>query len=262
VSQEVQKVVNFTVNRFKEAPSQVVVIAPGFDAELRTLVRDRFGFEATMLDRPTPELEAPWYVALGAAFRGDMDRARDININLAPVSSAELFYEEQLLDFIRLWRGIAGGILALFLILFVGAAYLLSSQSKSLGHQLELFTNENQSAKLVTLEKEARRFNELVGTIGGVGVGGKSHAAPVALIEDVAKKNRVDVDSFAIASLENPIELSAQAPDYDTVLRFTEALKARPEIREVNLPLSRITTHENDLVTFFVSFRYTPAPTP
>ncbi len=263
VSQEVQKVSHFSLSRLQEAPEEVVIIAPGFEAELQQFIRDQFGFQTVTLDL------APWMadqsgaIALGASFRGEGDRAADTAVSLAPVGSAELFYQEQLLSFIGLWRVIVGSVLGLFLILFGGSAYLLVTQSKTLAQQLTIFADQDQRQKLQELVVRAEQFNALVGTITAARGTPQRFSVFLERIQSLAAANRIALGSFDLRSADftNPIEIGGQASSLDTVTRFKQVLQNERDFFGVSLPLSQVSTREDGSVVFSISVRFDPTRT-
>jgi hypothetical protein len=262
VAQETQKVINFALSRFQETPEQVLLIAPGFEQELQSFIRDRFGLPVTIPDFKNASLEPAWYVALGSALRGAIDRSADEALTLAPVSSSELFYQEQLIGFISLWRNITGAVLLLFLILFVGTTSLLSNQAKLLDHQLSFFTDERQKQKLAALEESAEEFNALVSTIAEVRGSGSRPSLFFDRLNQLVAHDKVTVLSFGVSKFDTAIQLTARAPDYDSVLKFKQTLLGEKDFKNVELPLSRISTSEDNTVVFTISFLFTPSAAP
>ena len=90
---EVQKVINFNLSRFKENLGQVILSAPGFENEVKTLLENQFQLEIMPLQvRSFASLDPQMLVALGSALRGLVERSKDILISLSPISSVEEFY--------------------------------------------------------------------------------------------------------------------------------------------------------------------------
>jgi len=85
VAQEIQKVINFTLSKFQETPEQVVLIAPGYERELQSFISERFALPVVPLELKERNVQPAWYVAFGAALRGQVDRTKDTAISLAPL---------------------------------------------------------------------------------------------------------------------------------------------------------------------------------
>lgn len=255
VAQEAQKVVNFSLSRFQEAPKEAFLVAPGFERDMEMLLSERLSLQAVPLDLVARSFEPLWYPSLGAAIRGELDRSRDMEISLAPVSSSDLFFEEQLLDFVRLWRGIAVAVLALFLVFFASASSLLATQTRSLHGQLALFSDKHQSEQLTDLTKVAERFNGLVRTIGAVRNAANPAPYAVEFITRIAEENRVSISSLAFTGFGNPVSLSGTAAGYDAVIAFKGAVESAPGVSGVALPLSQLAAEEDGSVRFVISFQ-------
>lgn len=254
VIEEVRKVVNFCLSRFEEAPREAFLVAPGFEAELTAVLTEQLSLRATPVEVPTRSFAPPWYPAFGASLRGEIDRSRDHEISLAPVSSSDLFFDEQLIDFIRLWRGIAVAVLALFLVFFASASSLLATQTRSLEGQLALFNNRSQATQLAGLRGVAERFNSLVRTIGTV----RTQVNPVPYATDVVTNvtdaNNVSLLSFQFSGFGASASLTGRAPNYDAVIAFKQAMESAPGVREVTLPLSQLVPADDGSVQFQLSF--------
>lgn len=254
VTEEVQKVVNFSLGRFKETPQELLLIAPGFEGELKTFLESKFPFKVTsfaLADPYTPQ----WYGALGAAMRSAMERGEDRAITLAPLTPIELFYEEQLIDFVRLWRNIAVGVLALLLLFFGGAAYFLSAQARAVRAQLSGFNPHVETAEFNALAARAEEFNRLVAAVGAA----RSSAQPWHLLfknlETLAASRGVVIDRLVVGGTGQSTTLVARAPSNERVLEFKDALASAPGFSETNLLVSQIATLEDNTVGFTVVFK-------
>ena len=258
IVQEVQKVVNFSLSRFQEMPSEVFLVAPGFEAELHLIFAEQLKLRTVPIELTGSAFMPPWYPALGAALRGELDRSRDRQISLAPVSSADLFFREQLIDFIQLWRGITVAVLGLFLVFFMSVSSLLSTQAQSLESQLDLFSDQHQVAQLSELRGVAGRFNELVRTIGSV----RTEVNPVPylfrFITDLGVANRITVLSFNFSGFGFPVALVGGAATYDMVAAFKNVLESTNGVSNISLPLAQIAQQEDGSVVFALSFQFTP----
>lgn len=256
VTQEVQKVINFAQSKYNENLEHVFLIAPGFEVEMQQFLEKRFGLKVVPLRLRSWPLAPGWYIALGSALRGAIDRSQDRFISLAPLSSVKLFYQEQALIFIRLWRNVIAGVLAVLLIAFGSSAYFLVNQTKSLNRQLGLFSDRSKQQEYAELGKKAKEFNNLVASIKTArGPAGQLYPFLVRLSK-LASNHRVILENLGVTSLGEPINLTARSPDYETIVRFKDAMVADPSFYEVNLIVSKITALEDNTVLFNIVFRY------
>ncbi len=253
VTREVQKVVNFSLGKFKERPREVVLMAPGLEEEVKGLLTARFELAVTQLEVGggfTP----PWYVVLGAALRAKSDLARDDGLNLAPLPSRELFFEEQALGFVKLWRNIAIGVLGLFLLFFAGSAYFLHRTEANVGTQLSEFTARFNESELTKLTRQAEEFNALVHSATAVAESRAPWHLMLRTLEEVMKDHDVVLDRIEIGGIGKGATLVARALSNDKLLSFKNTLAETPGFTGVNLIVAQIATLEDNTVGFTVTF--------
>lgn len=253
VVREVQKVVNFSLGKFKERPREVVLVAQGLEEEMRALIEERFGLPVTTL-MVGGGLTPPWYTVLGAALRGKGDLSIDESINLAPLSSRELFFEEQAIGFVKLWRNVTVGVLGLFTIFFAGSAYFLHRTEALVGAQLADFSGRFNQTELEELTKRVEEFNALVGAVGEVAGARTPWHVMLRNIERVMAAHEVTLNRVTVEPTGKRTILEARAPSSDRILAFKSALAEAPGITEVNLLVSQIAALEDNTVGFTVTF--------
>lgn len=254
VVQEVQKVINFTLGRFKETPGQLVLVAPGLERDLQTFLESHFPIPVVPLEVPGWTVGPQWFVALGAALRGAMDRGEDRELSVSSIGSAELFYEEQLIDFVRLWRAVVAGVMGVLLIFFGGAAYFLAGQARAVQGQLGQFQAGGGGRELAALQAKAEEFNALVKMVGGVRAAAHPWSAFFKKLAELAWKHQVKLDRIEASGFNQPVTLGARAPSYDGVVAFKNALASDLGFKDVNLLVSQIATLEDGMVGFSVTF--------
>ncbi|MFH1162152.1 MAG: hypothetical protein V1696_02660 [Candidatus Jorgensenbacteria bacterium] len=255
VAQEVQKVVNFTLGSFKETPVQLILIAPGLESDLQTFLESHFSIPVAPLEVPGWAVGPQWFVALGAAFRGAMERGKDRELSVSSAGASELFYEEQLTDFVRLWRAVVAGVMGVLLIFFGGAAYFLSGQARTALEQLEQFRTKSDTSEFKELQTKAEEFNALVKSVAGVRASVRPWSAFFAKLTKLADDNKAKIDKVEVsAGPDRPITLVARAPSYDAVIAFKNALGSDPGLQNVNLLVPQISVLEDGSVGFTVTF--------
>ncbi len=262
VSQEMQKVLNFALSRFRESIGTVYLIAPGFEADAKAFIEQRFGVNVVVFGMSAWSLTPHWYTVLGASFRGSLDRARDRDISLTALSSAELFREEQTVRFVVLWRNLTAGVLAVFLALFSGVAYFLVQESRAIENQLAIFTVAGQERELADLTSKAEAFNALVATLSGARGASASWSTFIGRVSSLAEANEVLVDRIDATSLSAPITLALRTANYDAITKFRINLSAQKDFTGVDLSIANIKNFENGSIGFTVTFSYRPLPTP
>ncbi len=261
VGEELQKVINFTISKFKESPQRVFIVAPGFEAAVQGFVQARFGLASVLLQVPSLNLSPQWYVAAGAAMREQEGGAADRTINLAPAGSGAFFYREQALNFIVLWRGIAGAVLVSFLVFFAGGAYVLATERASTQDDLSIFSANIPTKELNQLTAQVAYFNKFVGMIRTVRGAQTPWPAFFARLRDITDAHKVTIERIETATMKDPVALTAFVSGYDGVTEFRKALSAEKEFSAVNLSVADITQREDGSVEFRISFVYTPPTT-
>lgn len=262
IFEEVQKVINFTVSRFKENPQKLFAVAPGFEADIQTFIQNRFGLTIIFLQVPNVTLTSQWYVAIGSVLREQESRANDRLISLAPAGSGSFFYHEQALNFIVLWRGITAAVLVTFLIFFVGGAYVLAQEQENTKSDLSIFSANIPTKELNDLQRQVGVFNSLVSMVRSA----RERVSPWPLffsrINDLARVNDVTIERIETSSLKENISLLAYVSGYDGLTKFKKALEAEKDFSAVKLSVAAITQRPDGSVEFQISFMFTPiAPT-
>ena len=256
VIDEVRKVINFSVSRFHETPSGAFVVAPGFESEIVGLLEKNFGLRAVPL--VLNDIAPVFYVALGAALRGRMELGEgELKIvNLGGEDLVNNIYNDQILNFLSLWRNIIVGVFSIMLVTFILAASFLVSRSKDLANQLNEFTYSGRQQELADLTAKVSEFNTLVSTIKSVRGNSLPWYDVLNHLGNVAEASHVKLKSVNILSLNSPISLFGTAADYNTVLDFKNTLSSDPEFLNVNLPLTQISIAPDNSVSFNLSFQF------
>lgn len=258
IIEEVRKVVNFTSARFRESLQYAFLIAPGLETDIQQVLELNFKIKATPLVAKFGRLGPGWYAVIGSAIRGRWDRSKDRFISLGTERVEVLFYYEQIIDFIRLWRKIFAGVIAAFLVLYAGAALILRAQPPSLKGRLELLRIQTQEESLSGLIEKAREFNSLVSEVGKV----KKESIPAEDLIDLVREMGDDLgillDTFEMTMGNEVVSLSARAPDSQTVIKFKNFIEEDPRFSDVNLPFTKITLTEDNFTQFEMNFKFNP----
>lgn len=255
VLEETQRVINFTLSRFKEQLSQTILIAPGFEKEIKDLLESRFGLTVSSLElRNFSSLGPSWFVALGAALRGLIERSRDQEISLSSLTSLEEFYQEQVIRFVVLWRNIILGTAFIFLVIFIGINIFLVNLEQRIEQQLAGFRTQPVIQELEQLQAEVSEFNRLVGLVETV-KGSEFRWGPfLAQLQNIAGRSRVSFDQIFINSPDRPISIAARAPSSVLAIEFKNNLAKESNFANVDLPLTSVVTLEDNSISFSVSF--------
>ncbi|MCP6719976.1 MAG: hypothetical protein KJI72_01440 [Patescibacteria group bacterium] len=255
VIQEVRRVIDFSLKRFKENVSQVLIIAPGFEGDIGQLLQNHFKLKATMLSVKSYPLAPGWYAVLGSAMRGKLHGGRDTQVNLSGESLVETFYQERALNFIRMWRGVVIGAMLVFLGAFGMSAVFLVKQSNILTDRLNVFKAQISQTELVQLGQKVDEFNNLVGAVEKARRESRPWHQIFSRIKQLADGNNITLGRLSVGASTEPVSLVGRAPSNSQVIKFKNVLVDESDFFNVDLPLAGITVSKDGSVGFNVSFR-------
>lgn len=254
VAEEVRKVVNFSLSRFKESIASAVLVAPGFEKEVTEVLEERLRLPSAPLSLVPRELSPVWYVAWGAAFRESLETGKEKFINLNYETSADLFFEEHVIGFVNLWRNVFSLVFGFFLIVFAVAAFYLAGQYRSLEERLVISKNQIDQNLYTDLVAQADSFNQTVAALEKEPRSVAVWHAFFTRLNTAAGKHDIVLQRVDASSLAAPIRVAASAPDNAKTLEFKKALAADPAFFGVDLPLASIKEAPDGSVSFFVNF--------
>lgn len=252
---EVQKVINFTLSRFKDMLDQVIVIAPGFEGDIQRILKGRFGNLGIIpFVLPSQEVTPSWYVAYGSALRGGGDFSRDQYINLNYGMSADLFFEQYVLSFSKLWRNILGMVFLFFFILFFVSSLFLRGQLNNLSSEVNLSKVQVNEKEFSDIRAKALEFNTMVDAIRREPREGILFSNFIDYFTTLTSENSITIDRLELSSPTSPIQVSGRAPDSNTVVVFKNVLLKNERFTNVDLPLFGIRELPNNTVSFSLTF--------
>lgn len=256
ITENIRKVMNFTSSHFHEDLKYAYFIAPGLEERIRGVIESNFNLQVAPLQNDFVSLGPAWFTVVGSAIRAGWERGEDRFISLGTEKVEKMYYREQAIDFIRKWRDIFAVACFSLIIIFVGSAFLINLQPGSLRERLEGFDVQAQEEELGELRERADKFNSLVESIEEVR--GQSGAIPAFLEElrTLSDSHNITIDSVGIPSIDQSINMTARAPDSNTVIRFKNALIEHPRFESVTLPFGDIINAEGGFVSFDISFEY------
>jgi len=255
ITAETQKVINFSLSRFKEAPKKAFVIAPGYENVIQEIVERNLDVKVMPLQLSNYSVGPAWNVALGSALRAVGGYENDMSIALGTPSFFEVFYEEKLVNLIKTWRAAAAGVMALFILIFAASLVFLTNQSKILASQLENIKSQLSQENFLAIAAKVKNFNALV---AGARKAKESEKPWLPLLEElkkIADANGISVERFDAGSFGGSISVGARGPDHSSVTRFKNLLAADSRFFNVDLPLARITAQGDNAVSFTVTFQ-------
>ncbi len=260
VVQETRKVVNFAVSKFGEAPAELWLMAGGFEKEIAEVLGTNFSFKIfPFVLGSYPNVAQPFYASLGATLRNwEEEQKRFASINLGGEDLSNEIKEEQILNFIVLWRNIIVGVLAIILVAFGLSATFLVKQSNLLTQTASSFTPRDAGSDYAALSERADEFNALVRAIREVKQGNLPWQPLLAHLFSVMEEQQITLRAIEVQSLYDPIRLGATAPDNQAVTKFKNALSDDPKFKNIDLPLTQIAVLGSNSVSFNVTFQFVP----
>ncbi|HXF44452.1 MAG TPA: hypothetical protein VNK70_03255 [Candidatus Paceibacterota bacterium] len=254
ITEEVRRVVDFSLSRFKENPAQAFLVAPGFENQVSELIQAAFGIKVYPLAIKNYTLSPSWYATLGSALRGRDWTNEDRSINLSGENLAEELHKEQLLNFVLLWRNIMIGVAAVMLVVFMGAAAFLTRQANTLSSRLTSFRANVSQQELTALTASVEEFNYLVQGVAKAKGATRDWYVLLSGIKKLADGVSVSIDGLSVGVGKN-VTLSGRAPSTSAVIKFKNILTEEEGFSDVNLPLAAISTLTDNTVSFNVSFQ-------
>lgn len=256
--EEVRKVLNFASGKFGVSPDGVLFLAPGFEAEVGRIITERFNLKASPIAATSADVKPIFYSTVGAAAKwlDGNENASLKSINLGGEDLSRAIYEEQVINFIALWRGILGSVLAFVLLAYIAGALFVINQYKSVSADVVNFKPPLNEEDLSGLVEKANTFNTVVSQFQSIEQSSQDFYVPLKHLTDLAKAGNITIQSIGINSLLSPVAIAANAPSYNTVLQFKNTLSADPDFMNVDLPLTQIVTQSDNSVDFGVTFTF------
>jgi hypothetical protein len=258
VGEELQKVINFCVSKFKDAPERIFLVTPGFEEGMQTYIKTHFALPTVLFSIPSWNISSSWYAAIGAALRENASYKFGDPINFAPITSGDFFLQEQTIRFIRLWRGVTVAVLGIIFILFAGGAYILGNELLKTKNHLAIFTANLPQKELAQLEGNVSLFNALVKNVGDVELSKKPWPEFFDRLEKITTSQNIIVDKIEAGTFDEPISMIAHGSDTNSIVDFKNTLIKEKDFDNVDLLVSQIASREDGTVGFQISFKYIP----
>lgn len=256
LKEEVNLVLNFSLNQFYEEIKQVLLIAPNLEDLSLNLLNKNYPnlkvYPLKSLNMNKNSISAIWFSALGSALRGLKERSLDNEITLSSLTSIEEYYREQILEFSIFWRNIFIAVLGLFLIIYIGLNIFLINYLKDLEEQFSRINVQPLAKELEKYKKTEEKFNNLVDLAASV----LSNQPKIKIylifekLNNVLIDNNVKLKGGVLYLKERKLELNLLAQDTASVFKFKNILANEEYLKNNDLPLSEIKNVEGEGVNF------------
>src|SRR3989344_1415605 len=235
VETEIGKVLNFYASRWGGAISNLIIITPALEGELKNYLNERFpALEISVLnsDKVT--------VVGGAALRGKISRAKDLDISLTSATARKIFEEGQVLSLAALWRNIlftvAGFLVLIFAVTDIYLSRVADDLTKTPGLSL---AGQVEVSWLKQLEDKADDFNQLVLSVVAARKSSQEISPLLVRLNNLAARG-ISFDRIYLQSLGMPLVITGTAASEEIILDFKRQLESQPQFADVSLPLSSI----------------------
>jgi hypothetical protein len=252
---EVRKVVNFSLSKFKVKIDFALVVAPGFEDNVKNIIAKNFDFSVAPLIVDANNMSPSLYVALGAAMRENIGFGKnEPYINLNKETSEDLFFEEHLLGFIGLWRNAFALVFGFFFLVFAVTFGFLSAQQKLLDQNILSSRSQVNQTEYNLLMQKSTNFNEVVKALQNEKRNVSFWNNFIADFIALAQTRNITIQKISASSLTAPISVSASSPDNASVIAFKNQLTEDSKFINVAVPLLDVKDLSDGSVGFTLSF--------
>ena len=247
---ETHQVMNYYSSHFPGTLEKMYLIAPGMEQQVQEILGHDFSFSITIPQLRDTQLTSEWFVALGAALRGNIARGSDVAISLAPQGTEEKFLQSQILYFIELWRNVVITVGVVVLVALLGTFLFLQQHLTDLEEDSATLSGNQNIAALEALRTQAKDFNEDI----ALGLKARTQQSRWAqFVSGVYTQTQgVTIDRLYIQSPQQPVTINARASGEAAALSFKNRLETIKGVAQVDLPLSSVTPAQGGSVSFRV----------
>ncbi len=249
-----RQVVNFAGQHWPSEPLAAVVLSAAlFEKEASAAIAGASSLPVIRLSLEMGQpISSEWLVAIGCSLRGADTNLRDTEINLSGQGAIDMFHNEQLMNFMVLWRVLVPSILALLVAALVIADNFLVGMKASVQAQ-SLSVNPKASAQVAALSASSTAFNQEVALVANAEHRISMNYLMVNDLTNLASANGIAVNTIAFQGQGSPILFGGTAQAETGIVAFKAAVQGDRHFSGVNLPLSGIQQNNNGY-TFSMTF--------
>jgi hypothetical protein len=243
-----RRFMNFYRGRFHTVIKKALVVNATSNKETAEWIKNEFSLETFSLSG-YESLPKEWCVASGAALRGIVPRADDAFISLSRVGTEDEFERSHVRRFIGLWRAVVLAVLVLTVFIYVVLDLLMIRRERMLSGGLYGEGPLLGNREVAALAVQADNFNNLAE---------KAYAAALRAVPQskilraiyTAAGSDITVSRLELDAASGTILIRGTAATERGVIAFKGILANTPQIAEVSLPLSAITTTPDGAAAF------------
>jgi hypothetical protein len=255
LSLSMRQVLNFYSQHWPEPLAGVILSAVAFGDEAARAIQASSTLPLIPFTLTATEQQIPleWLVAFGCGLRGLHTDLKDKEINLSGDGATDAFHEEQMIDFLVLWRVIVPVVLGCLVVIFVLADNFLGIAKSNIESSAGFTQKGSGLAEIAALTASSTAFNQSVALVANAEAQINHNYLMIADINAIATANNITISNISFQSTSTPILVTGSAPSETQIAAFRDAIQSDPHFGTVNLPLLNIQAN-GGLYTFSMSF--------
>ena len=249
-----RQVMNFYTQHWPEPLAGVIILAAAFQEEALHAVKESISLPVTPVALSAGPVSPEWFVAFGCALRGINANLKDKEINLSGEGALDTFHEEQLLNFMNLWRALVPAVLGFLIIILFLADSFLNSVRSGIESQAAFTQQGKESSEVAALEASSTAFNQSVALVSGAEAEISRNYLMIDDINDTAAANGVTVSHISFQAANTPILVAGTVRSTDQIAAFKNAIQSDSHFGAVTLPLLSIQQDTQGGYSFSMTF--------
>lgn len=252
IVKELRRIGTFYTSQWGGSIKDCILVTQAFEEEISKLIEDQFHYKVTKLVlRGFEDVPLSWAAVIGSAYRGTIDRSKDAFISLMAVGTEKEYLYSQVMAFVKLWRNALVAVLVSFVLIFIAADSSFAHTLASMAEQVQGAVSLPNGAEVDKLQKDAALFNAL--TDKAVYASQRSKAWSPFLANLNRLLGAIKAERITLDVQQGTVFLVGRASSEASVIDFKNSLSGAG-IRNVNLPLSKITDNVDGTASFSMTF--------
>jgi Tfp pilus assembly protein PilN len=231
-----RQVMNFYSQHWPEPLAGVILSATAFQEQAEKAIKEAASLPVVPLALVSEvKSTSEWFVAFGCALRGLRAGSKDEEINLSGDGTMDTFREEQVMNFLVLWRVLIPVVLGCLVVILALAANFLGATKVGIGSSGPLAEQGSESADIMALEASATAFNQSVTLVAAAEASENRNYLIVAALNAAAATSSVSISRISFQAPNAPILVSGTASSETQVAAFQAAIQSDPHFGTVTL---------------------------
>ncbi len=254
LTMNLHQVLNFYGQHWTDPVSAVIVSAVMLQDEIEKTVAEKFSFPAIRMTLEMGQsISSEWLVPLGSSLWSPELTLGEAPINLLGAGWRDRFYEEELFQFLGFWQILLPIMLAVLIVVFVGANSFLANAKTTIQAESSINNNSAQASKIAALEASSTQFNAEAVAIQQIEMLPDPATGLVGAVNAAATANQITIGHLSFS--DSTATLDGSAVSENNIIAFKDALEQDSGVSSINLPLTGIESSGSGY-TFTVTFQY------